>query len=250
MKNGLSAKNLILSILVTILLLYFMAKSTSPRIIFFPFLICSISMAGKSFARILNKQKLEHIFAKLFVLGFCTFFIGFLVLAGDISIRDKNYSMLVFSIPFWIVGIYLMKNKFLNKKRKKNGRSVLSFAIVISALLVAAALLVGIVLLVLGFKETNTGLLFGGIIFTFGSCAFVLAALTMHGCFDKLKTDVFGLYAGVVFVVIGTGFMALKYMETYSIQETIRSFRLWITIPIMMTAAGVIQIVKCLKNRK
>lgn len=250
MKNSLSTRNLISSILITILLLYFMTKSPSPKIIFVPFLICSISMAGKSIARILDKQKLELIFGKLFILGFLLFFIGFLVVAGYISIRDKNYSMLVFSIPFWIVGIYLIKNKLLNKKGKKNGESVLTFAFVISTLLVVVALLVGVFLLVLGLKETNIGLLFGGIIFTFGSLAFVLAALTMHGCFDKLRIDVLGLYVGVVFVVIGIGFVALKYIESYSVIETVRSFGLWIVIPVMMAVVGMIQIVKCLRSRK
>lgn len=250
MKNGLSTKNLISSIVVTVLLLYFMAKSPSPKIIFIPFLICSISMAGKSIARILDKQKLERIFGKLYIGGFLLFLIGFLAVAGYISVRDKNYSMLVFSIPFWIVGVYLIKNKLLNKKGKKNGESVLTFAFVISTLLVVVALLVGVFLLIWGLKETNIGVLFGGIIFTFGSFAFVLAGLTMRGCFDKLKIDVLGLYTGAVFVIIGSGFIVLKFIETYSLVSTIKLFGLWIIIPIMMTAAGVIQIVKCLRNRK
>lgn len=196
MKKGLATKKLITSIMVTVTLLYFMAKSPSPKIIFIPFLVCSISLAGKSIAQMLDRKKLEFIFGKVFVLGFLLFFVGFLIFAGYTSIRDRNYSLLVFSIPFWIMGIFLIKNRLLNKPGKKNGESVLTFAIVISALLVVLALLAGIFLLVLGFKDSNMVLVFGGVIFTFGSLAFVLAALTMKGCFDKIKIDVLGLYAG------------------------------------------------------
>ncbi len=250
MKNNLSTRNLISSIVSTVLLLCFMAKSSSPKIIFVPFLICSLSMAGKSIARILNKKKMEFLFGKLFVLGFLLFFIGFLVVACFVSIRDKNYSLLVFLIPFWLVGIYLIKKRLFGKKRKNNAESVFTFAIIISTLFVVIALLVGIFLLVLGIKDADLGLILGGVIFTFGSFAFVLAALTIKGCFDKVKIDVLGLYAGIVIAVIGIGFILLKFGESYSLVETIRSFGLWIIIPILMTAVGVYQVIKCIRNKK
>lgn len=248
MRNSLSTKKLITSIVVTILLIYFMAKSSSPKIIFIPFLICSISMAGKSIARIFNREKWEFVFGKIFILGFLLFFIGFLVVATYVSIRDKNYGLLAVSVPFWFVGFYLIKNKLLNKKGKKSDKSAVTFAIAVSTLLVAIAFLVGIYLFVLGFRESNLGIIFGGAIFTFGSLTFVLAAFTMQGCFDKVKIDVLGLYFGVVFVVIGMGFILLKFIESYSLIETIRSFGLWILIPLIMTLAGVIQIIKCFKK--
>lgn len=244
MKNVLATKKLITSIMVTGTLLYFMAKSPSPKIIFIPFLVCSISMAGKSIAQMMDRKKLEFIFGKIFVLGFLLFFIGLLVFAGYTSVRDKNYSLLVFSIPFWIVGIFFIKNKLLNKTEKKNGESVLTFAIVISALLVVIALLAGIFLLVLGFKDSNMRLVFGGVIFTFGSLVFVLAALTIKGCFDKVKIDVLGLYAGAVIAIIGIGFILLMF------KEPVNSYGLWVIIPILMTVVGVYQIVKCLKNKE
>jgi len=250
MKNSLSTKNLITSLFVTILLLYFMLKSPSPKIIFVPFLISSISMAGKSIARLLKKERLEFICGKLFVLGFLLFFIGFLIVAGYVSLRDKNYSLLIFSIPFWLVGIFLIKNKLLNKKGNKDGESVFTTAFVISALLVAVAFGAGIVLLILGIKDAESGLLFLGMIFTLGSLAFVLGALTIKGCFDKVKVDVLGLYAGAVIALIGMGFLILKFMETYSLLETVKSFGLWIIIPILMTVAGVFQIIKCIRNKK
>lgn len=155
----------------------------------------------------------------------------------------------MFLIPFCIVGIFLIKNKLLNKKQKKSEESFFTFAFITSALLVVIAFLTGIFLLVQGIKEGDYGLIFGGEIFTSGSLAFLLAGLTIKGCFDNLKIDVLGLYAGVVIAVIGLGFLLLKYREFYSLIETVKSFGWWIVIPIMMTLVGIFQVVKCLKNR-
>lgn len=243
MKNSISTKNLITSVIVTVLLLYFMMKSSSPKIIFIPFLISSLSMMGKSIARLLNKEKMEFLFGKLFIIGFLIFLIGFLIMAGYTSIRDKNYGLLIFSIPFWLVGTYLFKSKLLNNGGKKNGESFSTFALIISTLLVVIALLAGILLLVLGIKDGNFGLLLGGFIFTFGSFAFVIAALTIKGCFDKAKADVLGLYAGAVIAIIGTGILI------YFRAENIDSFGLWIVIPILMIVAGICQIIKCVRNK-
>jgi len=59
-----------------------------------------------------------------------------------------------------------------------------------------------------------------------------------------------GMYIGVLFVVIGIGTIALEFRESYSIAATIRTFGLWILVPVLMTVVGVHQIVKCVKNRK
>ena len=107
-----------------------------------------------------------------------------------------------------------------------------------------------IFLLVLGIKDADLGLILGGVIFTFGSFAFVLAALTIKGCFDKVKIDVLGLYAGIAIAVIGIGFILLKFRESYSLVEIVRSFGLWIIIPILMIAVGVYQVIKCIRNKK
>ena len=80
-------------------------------------------------------------------------------------------------------------------------------------------------------------------IFTFGSLAFVLGALTLKGCFDKVKIDVLGLYAGAVIAVIGIGFLLLICTETVS------SYGLWVIIPILMIVAGIYQVIKCIRNR-
>lgn len=112
MKNAFYAINLISSILVTAILLYFIANTSSPKIIFVPFLICSLSMAGLNGAKILNNQKHATLFQKLFIKGFLLFWFGFLIVAVFIIIRDKQFSTIIFLLPFWLVGIGIAKKFF------------------------------------------------------------------------------------------------------------------------------------------
>lgn len=242
MKRRTPLGNLVGSVSAMGILLYVMGRTTSPKIILLPFLVCALSLAGKSIAQMLHKEKLTMVFHKCFVGGFVLFWVGFLVVAGYICIRDENYGMLIFLVPFWLIGCYLIKNKLLGKKSKKNVEPF-RFAHVISAILVSLALLSGLVLLILGIHRSQLGLAFMGVFFLCGGGAFVLGILTVRGAFDRVKIDVFGLYVGIVFAVLGIGFAAMLYQLT-------ETAGLWILIPLFMTAAGVVQVIKCLKNKE
>ena len=242
MKRKSPIGNLTASVCATGILLYVMGRTTSPKIILLPFLICALSLAGKSIAQMLRKEKLAVVFHKCFVAGFLLFWIGFLAVAGYITIRDRNYSMLIFLVPFWLIGCYLIKIKLLGKKSKKNVEPF-RFAHVISAILVSLALLSGVVLLILGIHRSQLGLAFMGMFFLCGGGAFVLGTLTIRGVFDKAKIDVLGLYMGIAFAVLGIGFSAMLYQLS-------DAPGLWILIPLLMTAAGVVQVIKCLKNKE
>lgn len=241
MKNILEIRKLVTAIFTTVLLLYFMSNTTSPKMIFVPFLICSISMAGKSIAMILGQEKVARLFQRLFVLGFLLFLIGFLVVACYISIRDKNYSLLIFSIPFWLVGIYLLKSRLLKKEAKKK-EGGLDFRILISVILVALALLTGIILIALGIRRLDVGLVFAGAFLAFGSLTFVIAGMTVMGYFDKFKIDMLGLYMGILIAVIGVGITVFILKQQF--------FSIWILIPVLMVVVGMVQIVQCLRNKK
>lgn len=241
MKNSMTIRKLITSVVTTVLLLFFMINTSSNKLIFIPFLICSISMVGKCVAQLLKQDKAAVIFQKLFVLGFLLFVVGFLIVACYVSIRDKNYSLLIFSIPFWLVAFFLFKNKFLKKKPREERENGIDFRIVISGTLVTIALLAGVFLIILGFKRVDTGLIFAGAFFAFGAFSFVMAALMLKGCFEKFRIDIFGLYVGIFFVVFGLG-ITLFVLQT-------QNFGLWILIPVLMAVAGAAQIIKCLRNR-
>lgn len=239
MRKTLAVRNLIASLFVTGIVLYLMAKTPSPKIIFVPFLICGLSLAGKSFGQFMVREKWVTVFHKLFILGFLLFWFGFLAAAAFISIRDKRYGMLMFTLPFWVVGFFLVKNKLLGKKSSKTG-SPFRFAFVVSTILVSIAILVGIFLFILGIQRKETGLLFAGGFFTLGALTFVLGWLTINGRFETCKVDVLGLYMGFLLSGIGMGILVWKFAD----------LRFWILIPVLMVIAGVVQIIKSLKKRK
>ena len=118
MRNGLIIRKLITAITVLLLLLYFMSKTTSPIIIFVPFLFCSIASIGKNFGLLFNKKKLALFSDKLFKASFFLFWFGFLFVACYIMIRDNNCRMILYTVPFWLAGIFFVKRKLVNRKEK------------------------------------------------------------------------------------------------------------------------------------
>lgn len=239
MKKTIAVRNLIISLIISSSLLYFLWKTPSPKIILAPFLICSLSLAGQSMAQLLNKEKWAAAFRKLFALSFFLFWFGFLVVAAFLCIRDKHYGMLLFTLPFWFVGIYFARNKLLGKRSSK-ADSPFTFPVVISAVLVTAAFAAGIFLLVLGIRRGEPGLLLAGGFFLFGALTFVLAALTIRGTFAKCKIDVLGMYMGCF--LSATGIITIIWKG--------KDLGFVLLIPALMTVAGVLQIIKCLKNKK
>lgn len=118
MRNTLIVRKLITAITVMILLVYFMGKTTSPIIIFIPFLFCSIASIGKNFGLLYNKKELALFFDKLFKASFFLFWFGFLFVACYIMIRDNNYRMIFYTVPFWLAGIFFIKRKLFGRKKR------------------------------------------------------------------------------------------------------------------------------------
>ncbi|MBQ1187653.1 MAG: hypothetical protein IIX62_01060 [Peptococcaceae bacterium] len=111
MKQSFYTARLISAIFITLLLLYFMIITPSPKIIFMPFVICSIAMCVKYAALLLHMPHFARLCDRLFAAGFFIFWFGFLAVAGYISIRDNQLSMLLFSIPFWLAGFIFAKKR-------------------------------------------------------------------------------------------------------------------------------------------
>lgn len=241
MNNNFNIKKLSTSLFVIALLLYFMIKTPSlnSKIIFIPFIICAITMVGKNVALLCGKKNLAVTFSKLFVIVFLLFWFGFLGEAAFVCIRDRNYNMLVFTLPFWLAGIFVVYGRFFKNQSEKKRRIQIPTGIIVGSILVLVTLSTGIMILIQGVKNADWKLLFAGGFFTFGAFTFVLAALTVKGCFKNCKVDILGLYIGILFVVIGIGVIAMIYNQR---------FGLWIAIPVLMIGAGVVQIIKCIKK--
>lgn len=106
----------IISIIIIILWLMINSNDKFTKIILIPFLIASLATLGKLCSLYFKNINWTIFFHKLYTIGFLIFWFGFLIVADYISINNKQYDMIIFSILFWIVGIYFAYKNFIKKK--------------------------------------------------------------------------------------------------------------------------------------
>lgn len=243
-------RNAISSLALTAILLYHTTKTPSPKIVFVPFLLCGCAMTLQSIAQLFGAKKLTSMFRSLFAAGFFLFWFGFLTFAAVLCIRDKTYTLLIFTLPFWLVGVQCVKRFLPSVTAKQNSRSSKEKAdpfylpLIVTALLVMALMAAGTVLLILGIQTRSMVSVFAGAFFLFGSFTFVLAALATTGCLDRFKGDLLGIYMGSFLTLAGVGSLFLKYSETNSWSKTLSAFGPWVLVPMLMIGFGVFSVIK------
>lgn len=154
MRNGFITSKLIYSIIASLILTNIYIKTPNGKLIMLPFMICSYALTIKYIFLLFDKNKYARLFNKVYSIGFLLFMFGFLIYWCYRCIIDKEYSMLLFSVPFWFMGIYIIKKKFRNNNEVKENNKKLNFPIVISCLLVGVCLVSGILMLFFGIRDT------------------------------------------------------------------------------------------------
>ena len=119
MINALIGRKLVKAIIAVIILVYFMARTTGPKIIFVPFLFCAFAGIGKNIGLLFNKKRLALFFDRVFKVSFFLLWFGFLAVVCYFMMRDGNYRMLPFTLPFWLVGIFFVNRKFTKQDRNR-----------------------------------------------------------------------------------------------------------------------------------
>lgn len=112
-------RRLIKATIALIILVYFIVRTTSLKIIFAQFIVCCVASIGKSLGILFNKKKIALFFDKTFKVVFFLSWFTFLVAVCYITIRDENYKIILFTLPFWVGGLFFAKRKLLNKCKKK-----------------------------------------------------------------------------------------------------------------------------------
>lgn len=115
MKSALISRKLIKAAIALVILVYFVIKTTGPRIILAPFLICCIASIGKNLALLFDRTKIAWIFDRLFKVVFFLSWFTFLIAACYMAVRDGNYKVILFTLPFWLGGLFFVKRKFRSK---------------------------------------------------------------------------------------------------------------------------------------
>lgn len=154
MRKGFITSKLIYSIIASLILTNIYIKTPNGKLIMLPFMICSYALTIKYIFLLFDKNKYARLFNKVYSIGFLLFMFGFLIYWCYRCIIDKEYSMLLFSVLFWFMGIYIIKKKFRNNNEVKENNKKLNFPIVISCLLVGVCLVSGILMLFFGIRDT------------------------------------------------------------------------------------------------
>lgn len=85
------------------------------RIIFLPFLCCGYCTLGYYLTVAFQNQKFKNLFLKMYLVIFLIYWFGVLIIATISSIVQKQSEMIIFSVPFWLVGIYVAYKSFIKK---------------------------------------------------------------------------------------------------------------------------------------
>ncbi|MBR5501721.1 MAG: hypothetical protein IKV55_01675 [Oscillospiraceae bacterium] len=117
MEKALLARRLVKAGICLGLLVYFAAFSDAPKIIFLPFLLCGAASFGKALSLLLGSEKAAAVFGVLFSAVFFLGWFGFLVFACCFAVKEQNYQMLLFSLPFWAGGLFFAKRRLFGKKQ-------------------------------------------------------------------------------------------------------------------------------------
>ena len=110
MKKVIFIRRIIYFLVITFILIYLYNEVNDNKFILIPFVICSTSLLVKNILLLFDNSNIA-IFNKIYVIGFLLFWFGFLIFYCYICLISKEYLMLLFTIPFWIAGIYVIRKR-------------------------------------------------------------------------------------------------------------------------------------------
>ncbi len=79
------------------------------------FLGCTVVRMGELLCLLFEKEKGAYLFHRIFEFIFLSFWFFFLIVVDYISIQNKEITLILFSLIFWVAGI-LLARKLLSKK--------------------------------------------------------------------------------------------------------------------------------------
>ena len=113
MRKGVLVSRVIYSIIIILILFNLYIKLSNEKLMLLPFLVCGGSLLMKNICLLIGKVEYLYIFNKIYIIGFFMFWFGFLIVWCYQSIINDEYLMLLFSIPFWLIGILFVRKKLL-----------------------------------------------------------------------------------------------------------------------------------------
>ncbi|MBE6149052.1 MAG: hypothetical protein E7167_06190 [Firmicutes bacterium] len=116
LKNTISIMGISI-ICIFLIFIFFKLPDFISKVIFFPFLGCGLCSFGSIVSRIFQNYRLEKWFLKGYIIIFLIFWFGFLFFwTIGIVKQEGNYLYAIFSIPFWVIGIFIIYKYIIKDK--------------------------------------------------------------------------------------------------------------------------------------
>lgn len=96
--------------------LLFNAKDLLSKIVILLFLIFGISFCARNILLVFRKDKLAEKVSKVYVIAFFIYWFGFLIYWDYVSIVNKDFMSVIFSLLMWFGGGYIIYKRFFKKK--------------------------------------------------------------------------------------------------------------------------------------
>ena len=111
-------KKIITSIVVTGILIkvLFNTNDLMTRVIVIPFLVFAVAMGMTNVLVVMGKKALAAKISKVYVVAFLIYWFGFLIYWDYASFVDGNYMKILYSVPFWLGGIYFTYRRLSKRK--------------------------------------------------------------------------------------------------------------------------------------
>lgn len=116
-------KKSISSAIISGILIYLLFNSADllSKIIISLFLIFGISFCATNVLLVFRKNKLAEKVSKVYVIAFLIYWYGFLIYWDYVSILNKDFMSVLFSLIMWLVGGYFIYKRFFKKKDINQG---------------------------------------------------------------------------------------------------------------------------------
>ena len=114
-------KQSITSAIISGMLAYFLfnAKDLLSKIVILLFLTFGGSFCIRNILLVFRKNKLAEKISKIYIISFAIYWFGFLIYWDYVSLINKDYMSIIFSLIMWFAGGYIIKKRLKIKKQEK-----------------------------------------------------------------------------------------------------------------------------------
>ena len=116
--NAKFIKKSITSLTISGILMYFLFKTNDllSKVVILLFFIFSISFCARNVLLVFRKNKIAEKVSKIYEISFFTYWFGFLIYWDYLSILNKDFMSVLFSVIMWFAGGYFFYKRLFKKK--------------------------------------------------------------------------------------------------------------------------------------